>query len=265
MKLLVTNIQRFSLHDGPGIRTTAFLKGCSLRCPWCCNPENLSFQPQFFYQRKKCIAVNGRCPYGKCTLADKLETPEKLGALNDTCRKRCQSGAIGVYGQWYTQDELYIELMKDVSFWGKEGGVTFSGGESLMQWYALESLVDRLKKGGIHLCVETSLFIPHETVLKALDLIEHWIVDVKLLDEDRVRQTLGGDVNLYLRNLEAVAHSGRTVWLRHPQIKGYTDDKETEQAIQALLKQYPDFAYQILEEHHLGDEKYRSLGWKPFE
>lgn len=260
MKLLVTNIQRFSLHDGPGIRTTAFLKGCSLHCPWCCNPENLSFQPQFYYQKKKCIATNGACPYGECPLTDQTATPEKLEMLTHADLKRCKTGAIGIYGQWYTEDELFAELIKDAPFWGTEGGVTFSGGESLLQWNVLAGLLDRLKRNGTHLCVETSLFIPHEIVLKALVLIDHWIVDVKLLDRERVRRILGGDVELYLRNLETVAHSGRTVWLRHPQIKGYTNDAETENAIHKLLKQFPNFVYQVLEEHHLGDEKYASLG-----
>ena len=175
--------------------------------------------------------------------------------------ERCKSGAIGIYGQWYSEDELYAELMKDSLFWGKEGGITFSGGESLLQWDALEELLDRLKKAGKHLCVETSLFIPHEIVMKALELIDHWIIDVKLLDEERVRRILGGDISLYLRNLDAVAKSGRTVWLRHPKIKGYTDDAETESAIQSLLRQYPSVIYQVLEEHHLGEEKYISLGY----
>ena len=260
MKLLVTNIQRFSLHDGPGIRTTVFLKGCSLHCPWCCNPENLSFQPQFFYRKKQCVAINGKCPYGECVLADQLVTPEKLDTLTEEDKNRCKSGAIGIYGRWYTEDELYSELMKDEPFWGKDGGITFSGGESLLQWDALAGLLDRLKKNGTHLCVETSLFIPHEIVLKALALIDHWIVDVKLLDEERVRRVLGGDEKLYLQNFEAVVGSGRTVWVRHPRIKGYTDDKETESAIQMLLQQYPNLEYQALEEHHLGSEKYASLG-----
>ena len=260
MKLLVTNIQRFCLHDGPGIRTTVFLKGCSLHCPWCCNPENISYQPQFYCQKRKCIADNGVCPYGTCTFADQVVTPQKLMSLTSEDVERCKSGAIGIYGKWYTEGELYTELMKDAMFWGKEGGVTFSGGESLLQWDALRGLLERLKSSGTHLCVETSLFIPCEIVLKALELIDHWIVDIKLLDEERTKQVLGGDVTLYFRNLDAVAHSGRTVWLRHPRIKGYTDDKKTENAIQMLLQKYPSFVYQVLEGHHLGDEKYASLG-----
>lgn len=260
MKLLVTNIQRFCLHDGPGIRTTVFLKGCSLHCPWCCNPENISFQPQFYCQKKKCIAVNGVCPYGECAFANRVVTLGKLMSLTLEDVKRCKAGAIGIYGQWYSEDELCFELMKDAPFWGKEGGITFSGGESLLQWDVLESLLSRLKTSGIHLCVETSLFIPNEIVMKALTLIDHWIIDVKLLDEERVSRILGRDISLYLCNLDAVAKSGRKVWLRHPQIKGYTDDKETENAIQMLLRQYPNFVYQVLEEHHLGDEKRQSLG-----
>ena len=262
MKLLVTNIQRFCLHDGPGIRTTVFLKGCTLHCPWCCNPENISFYPQFYFEKKKCISFNEICPYGKCILANQSVTTEKLEKLTFIDMERCKCGAIGIYGRWYMEDELYTELMKDSSFWEEEGGVTFSGGESLLQWNALKELAEMLKKSGTHLCVETSLFIPHEIVLNALELIDHWIIDVKLLDKERVDRILGGDISLYFRNLNAVAKSGRTVWLRHPQIKGYTDDVETENGIQLLLRKHSGFVYQVLEEHHLGDEKRRTLGIK---
>lgn len=260
MKLLVTNIQRFCLHDGPGIRTTVFLKGCNLRCPWCCNPENISPRPQFYYQEKKCVAARGRCPYGECTLADRDVNTEKLRELTAADMARCRAGAIGIYGRRYSGGELFEELMKDAPFWGEEGGVTFSGGESLLQWDALKTLLALLKDAGIHLCVETALFVPHEIVLSALPLIDHWIVDVKLLDEKRVRDILGGDLELYLLNLDTVSKSGKAVWLRHPQIKGFTDDPDTEKLIQRLLEKYPSFPYLVLEEHHLGDEKYNTLG-----
>lgn len=260
MKLLVTNIQRFCLHDGPGIRTTVFFKGCSLHCPWCCNPENISFQPQFYFQRKKCIAQNGRCPYGDCPFADGGSVREDLALLTQKQQQQCKSGAIGIYGQWYTAEELYNELMKDAPFWGKEGGVTFSGGEPLLQIEALESVLAALKQKGVDLCAETALYVPPSAVKTAVKYFDELYVDVKLLDADGVRNVLGGDLDVYLYNLDILAASGQPVCLRHPQIKGYTDDPATLTAIQALRQKHPQFQYQILAEHHLGNDKYASLG-----
>lgn len=266
MRLLVTNIQRFCLHDGPGIRTTVFLKGCTLHCPWCCNPENIAAQPQYYFQAKKCIAQSGRCPYGACPFAGSgSSVKEALAQLTQQQQQQCKSGALGIYGRGYTAQELYAELMKDAPFWGREGGVTFSGGEPLMQMEALESVLAALKQNGVDLCAETALYVPLEAVKAAVRYFDQLYVDVKLLDAERVRSVLGGDLELYLRNLDILAASGRTVCLRHPQIKGYTDDAETENAIGKLLKKYPAFEYQILEEHHLGDEKYISLGFGPKE
>ncbi len=261
MRLLVTNIQRFSLHDGPGIRTTVFLKGCTLHCPWCCNPENIIPQKQFFFRKEKCIAKDGFCKYGDCPFAFGRKVGESLSRLTEQNLLQCRSGALGEYGKWYEAVELKKKLISDKRFWGDTGGVTFSGGEPLCQMDALEEVLVALKKDGVNLCAETALFVSTETVEKAVCLFDEFYVDVKLLDDKRVRKILGGDLALYLKNLDIICHSGRHVYLRHPQIKGYTDDLETERAIQKLLIKYPEFQYQVLEEHHLGDEKYKTLGF----
>lgn len=261
MKLLVTNIQRFSLHDGPGIRTTVFMKGCTLHCPWCCNPENISPHKQYYFQEKKCIAKAGSCAYGRCPFVYVRDVRKCLSQLTEKEFRQCKSGAIGEYGRWYGAEELTVELMSDAPFWGRTGGVTFSGGEPLLQMSALEEVAGCLKKKGINLCVETSLYVPMEFVEKAVCLFDELYIDIKLLDRKRVKQILGGDIELYLQNLNIVFRSGLPVCLRHPQIRGYTDDPETESLIQSLLDKYPSFSYQVLEEHHLGDEKNRTLGY----
>lgn len=260
MRLLVTNIQRFCLHDGPGIRTTVFLKGCTLHCPWCCNPENIAAQPQYYFQAKKCIAQNGRCPYGSCPFAGGGSVQENLAHLTQQQQRQCKSGALGIYGRWYTAEELYAGLMKDKPFWGREGGVTFSGGEPLLQMEALESVLAVLKQEGVDLCAETALYVPPGAVKTAVRYFDELYVDIKLLDAERVRSVLGGNLELYQRNLDLLAANGRNVCLRHPQIKGYTDDPATQAAIQSLRQRYPQFQYQVLEEHHLGDEKRKTLG-----
>ena len=148
--ILLTNIQRFSLHDGPGIRTTVFLKGCSLRCPWCSNPENLNPNPE----------------------------------------KYVNNGLSGVYGREYNTDELYIEVVKDLAFYDGDwssleleempGGVTFSGGECLLQMDRLEPLLERLKAEKIHTAVETCLFAPAYQLSIAIKYIDLFYVDIKI-------------------------------------------------------------------------------------
>ena len=261
MKLLVTNIQQFCLHDGPGIRTTVFLKGCSLHCPWCCNPENISPKQQYFYKKEKCIASNGRCPYGECPFSERDgEVREKLADITEKEHIACKSGAIGVYGKWYTPENLFNELIKDEIFWGKDGGVTFSGGEPFLQMEALEPLLILLKEKHINICAETSLYVSTNVVKRVVKYFDELYVDVKLLDKKRVRNVLGGNLDIYLKNLDIIFQSKVEVCLRHPQIKEHTDNFETKWEIQKLLTKYPKCNYQVLEEHYLGNEKYYTLG-----
>lgn len=188
-KVLVTNIQRFSIHDGPRIRTTIFFKGCSLRCPWCSNPENLNARPQIY--------------------------------LKDEAK--------GVYGKWHTPDELYVEIVKDRIFYDNKeerlrGGVTFSDGEALLQMEKLKPLLERLKFEGIHTAIETCLFtLPNmsqqeDALTIALDFIDLFYIDIKILDKKRCKDILYGDINLYLSNLEKVLYKEKLFVLRIPVI-----------------------------------------------
>ena len=143
--MLITNIQRFSLHDGPGIRTTIFLKGCSLRCPWCANPENIKPYPEKYYK----------------------------------------DGIEGIYGKNYTYDEVYNEIIKDRAFYDENGGVTFSGGEALLYVNEILPLLEKLKKERITIAVETCLFIPTENLRRVIPYIDYFYVDMKILDKSR--------------------------------------------------------------------------------
>ena len=136
--LVVTNIQRMCFHDGPGIRTTVFTKGCSVHCPWCSNPENISFEPEIY---------------------------EK-------------DGIQGIYGREYTAAELEYILLKDRDFWGEDGGVTFSGGEALMQAEALADILIRLKELRVHIALETALFVQGENLQRVLPYIDYVIADL---------------------------------------------------------------------------------------
>lgn len=235
--ILVTNIQRFSLHDGPGIRTTIFLKGCALHCPWCCNPENIS--------------------------------PSVQNYLED--------GICGTYGSWYTTEQLYQEVIKDKIFYNSAvgfhsssvdeqpnklaGGVTFSGGEALLQICRMEELLQMLKQNHIHTVIETSLFAPQKCVNIALTYIDLFYVDIKILDVHSCRQLLGGDLNQYFDNLNLVLRSGKPIVFRIPVISGFTDDPKNRKRIVDLLKKANGniIKIELLKEHSLGLKKYQSL------
>lgn len=229
-RALVTNIQRFSLHDGPGIRTTVFLKGCSLRCPWCSNPENIN-------------------PY-----------PEQYS----------KDGRKSAYGKYFSCDELYERVMRDRVFYDQlektpeigeqRGGVTFSGGEPLLQFDAIEPLLMRLKSENVHICVESCLFVPPGALETAIKYVDVFYVDVKIIDKERCRETLGGDIGQYLDNMERLSHAEKPVIIRYPVIGGFTDDGQNVEGVIELLGKYKPAKVELLKEHNLGKGKYDSLG-----
>ena len=238
-KVLLTNIQRFSLHDGPGIRTTVFLKGCSLRCPWCSNPENLRPQPEEYVK----------------------------------------DGLPGTYGKHYASEELLKEVLKDKNFYeGKleqsqwkitasdqieklPGGVTFSGGEALLQMDSLVPVLQALKAQGIHTAVETCLFVPEENVRIAMEWIDFFYVDIKILNASKAQEVEKGRLDLYLQNLDILLNSGCPVVIRIPVIGGFTDDDENRDKVKKLLDRYRDqiLKIELIKEHNLGESKYQSL------
>lgn len=240
--ILLTNIQRFSLHDGPGIRTTVFLKGCSIHCPWCSNPENLLHREQRYVK----MDHNG-----------KVEEE-------------------GTYGKWYSPDELYSEVIKDKAFYGScnansatyldslPGGVTFSGGECMLQMKELDPMLQRLNDEQIHTIVETSLFCSSVQLSIAIKHIDLFYVDIKVLNDDLCSSSLGGRIELYKNNLVTLLNSGKPVVFRLPVIGGYTDSEENRKAVVELIeskaKSYSNLLkIEILKEHNLGTNKYQSL------
>lgn len=244
--ILLTNIQRFSLHDGPGIRTTVFLKGCSLRCPWCSNPENIHpFQE----------------PYKK-------------------------DGVEGVYGRYYSPNELVKECMKDRGYYDGSlprdqwnissadqieklpGGVTFSGGEALLQASSLVPVIKRLHEENVHVAVETALFVSQNMLELAIQHIDFFYVDMKILTPNRCKEVEKGNISLYLENLNTLLTwkdadgKGIPVVIRVPVIGGYTDAIENRKAVKELLEKYRDriLKVELVKEHNLGESKYKSLG-----
>lgn len=219
MSVLVTNIQRMCFDDGPGIRTTVFIKGCSIHCPWCSNPENISFHSE---------------PYEK-------------------------NGVSGIYGREYSSSDLTELLLKDRGFWESDGGVTFSGGEALMQAEGLSDVLAQLKHHNIHIAVETALFVPADKIQLVLPYIDYFIVDIKILEQSACYEVLGGDIELYKDNVKTLYQSGKLKLFRIPCCPEYTFTDTNQILLQEFLKQYPDISVQLFAIHDLGTGKYESL------
>lgn len=228
MTVRVTNIQHFSLHDGPGIRTTVFLKGCNLNCPWCCNPENISFEIEKYFE-------NG---------------------LNKE------------FGYDISLNELEKEILKDEIYYNNgEGGVTFSGGEPFLQIANIIPLLKSLKNKGINICFETSLSINSNLVLMAIDYIDEIFIDIKLLEKEKTFNILNLNLDLYLNNIEIINNSDikkENITFRIPLNMEYTLNKKNIDQIINLLKRYP-YKVEIFKTHNLAENKYKLLDKKQVE
>lgn len=225
MKLLVSNIQRFSLHDGPGVRTTVFFKGCPLHCPWCANPENISFSNEFYYE-------NGQKKY---------------------------------WAKYYSEDELFRIIINDIFFYGTEGGVTFSGGEPIIYLSKCETLLCRLKEKGINIAVETSLFVPTENLEDVFNYVDIFFVDLKTLDEKKCKTILGGDLREYKTNIEffQLPEVKKKIIYRIPLVNGInTSSKDISEFID-FIKVRPA-KVEIFNTHTLGIKKYEKLNKKMY-
>lgn len=220
--LNITNIQRFSLNDGPGVRTTIFLKGCSLRCPWCSNPENIRPEPQSFIK----------------------------------------DGEKGVYGKMLTVDQIYSEVLKDKPYYENGGGITFSGGECLLQQDELEPLWKKIKADNIHIAVETALFVSNIDI--ALNYVDLFIIDIKILDPSKCRRLIKGNLQLYFQNVEKVLNARTDIIFRIPVIGGFTEDDYNQNLVCLFIKEKVNkyrniHRIELLKEHSLGLNKYESL------
>ena len=229
----VADIERFSTHDGPGIRTVVFFKGCPMRCAWCHNPECISFETETLFYPDKCI----RC--GKC--AD-----------------GCYSGARVACGRSMTPDEVLEQILQDLPYYGGEGGVTFSGGEPQCQPEFLEELVEACRGKGIRTAVETSMIVYHPRILEKLDLI---IADVKVMDDGKHRQYTGVSNRPILAHLREADGLGVPMILHTPVVPEVNADADSILAVRSFVKTLKSVtAWELLPYHPLGVEKGRASG-----
>ncbi|MDR1586779.1 MAG: glycyl-radical enzyme activating protein [Treponema sp.] len=262
----ITNIQRFSLDDGPGARTTVFLKGCSLSCKWCHNPETISTKKQLQYETRSCKSC--ACCVGVCTTgAQRMEEgahvlDRKACTRCFACVELCPYGALSVAGQEITVDELGAELLKDITFYKRSGGgVTLSGGEPLLQADFAASVFRFLKEHGIHTALDTAGNVPWSAFGKVLPWVDLVLFDIKLADSGKHEEMTGSGNRLILENFRRLSGEKTAVWVRTPIVKGVNDcESETEGRIRILLETAKAEKVELLPFHRYGIGKYASLG-----
>ena len=244
MKGVIFDIQRFSVHDGPGIRTTVFMKGCPLRCRWCHNPEGLSRELQLQYIKSACIGC------GRCGKRDSLED-----AAN------CPAMALKVCGRSITSDEVLEEVLRDRMFYGASGGITFSGGECLVQADFVAEVLRKAKELGLHCAIDTSGCVPWEAFEKTLPFCDLYLYDVKCMDPVLHREQTGQENTRILENLQQLATRGKEIWIRVPVIPGFNNTPVEMKAIAEYVAKLPGVTQVTLMPYHtLGASKYETLG-----
>ena len=265
MQGYVTNIQRFSIHDGPGIRTTVFLKGCNLRCFWCHNPETLKPKPelQLFFDR--CIGCGEcfkRCP-NQCHVAvdGRREFVRELCASCGQCASTCYAEALVLVGKLMSVDEVVEEVLRDRPFYEtSKGGITLSGGEPLLQFDFSYAILERCRQEQVHTAIETAANFPWECVAAILPVTDLVMMDIKLLDSKRHRECTGVPNERILENALRLGQQPQPLIVRTPIIPGVNDNTEDIAAIAEFVAQLPNLLYyELLPFHPMASGKYKSL------
>ena len=262
----VFNIQKYSVHDGPGIRTTVFFKGCPLACAWCHNPEGISPKPEIIVQESRCL-VCGECRKA-CPLDPLPAHPGRLPARNQVCTfcgacvDACPTEARQMVGQPVTVAEVMEAILQDRIFYEESGGgATFSGGEPLLQPEFLEALLLACRSRDIRTAVDTSGLAAAATLLRIAPLTDLFLFDLKLLDDDLHRRHCGVSNRLILSNLQALASAHANLWLRVPLIPGINDGDDNLKALARFAAALPGIQQiNLLPYHKTGVRKFRQVG-----
>lgn len=258
------NIQKFSVHDGPGIRTTFFFKGCPLRCAWCHNPESLAVKPELLRHKEKCSLCGEcatHCKDGSITMKDgDIHIDNKLFDGNEDILDECLKNALSIAGRSYTLDQVMKEALKDEVFYQESGGgVTLSGGECMMQIDFVEAFLKRLKERKIHTTIDTCGHVPTEYFERILPYTDLFLYDLKHTDIEGHKEFTGVDNQLIIDNLKYLSHQGAKVFLRLPIIVGVNATNQHIEQVIDLLGDISVDQINLLPYHSIGEGKYDRL------
>ena len=269
IKGIIFDLQKFALHDGPGIRTTVFLKGCELRCKWCCNPESQVKAPQLSFDLNKCTHCMDCVPVCKVGAlykneANKLGVNFELCTACGDCLEECTPDALKIYGWQADAQSIIDEVKKDKSYFENSGGgITLSGGDAVFQpEFALE-ILKLARQNGIHTCLETSGHCTLETISELAKLTDLFLFDFKhFKDEDHKKHTEVSNRTL-LANLEYLCHENKPLILRCPIVPGVNNNVQHFKAIADLSNKYAAIqSVEIMGFHDWGFHKYEQIGLK---
>jgi len=271
-KGVIFDIQGYSVHDGPGCRTLVFLSGCPLRCSWCSNPEGQLLRPRLMYREKKCVHAHHRCVHACPHQAIHINEQGSPHLRFDrsvcdhcdsmVCVRACLNDALKIAGRTYAVGELMRILSRDQGFWGSQGGVTFSGGEPLLQGEFILEVLRKCRSSYMHTAVETSAHMDTDVLIEALQWTDWLLVDIKHMDSAAHRAETGVGNELILQNIAAVASArwaGRLI-IRVPIVPTFNDTAENLQATAEFMVKHNLREVNILPFHRLGSSKYEQLG-----
>jgi pyruvate formate lyase activating enzyme len=262
---LISDLQRYSVHDGPGIRTTVFLMGCNLRCKWCHNPECIPHHPSLRYIQSKCIACNKciqTCKYGALSVIDgEMHYNRRMCAQCFCCVSVCAANALSAVGKEYTADQLFCELEREKPFFTQSnGGVTFSGGEPALHGSFIRAVAEKLKRADIHTAVETSGYAAWEHYAQFQGAIDLFLYDIKTANPDKHKDGTGADLKLIIDNLKKLDANGADIFIRMPIIPGFNDSHQDMvhfiNLMHTLRHPYP---VELLAYHNMAYGKYKQL------
>ncbi len=275
MKMLDTDVrqtrgvifgcQRFSINDGPGIRTSVFLKGCNLRCAWCHNPEGLSVKPELAFNPNKCISCGSCvkvCAFGAHKMIDNKHIFDRdVCTVNSKCVEVCPAAALTLHGTSATAEEVANMVLRDRIYYDESGGVTLSGGEALLQTDFAFAILKLCRAEGIHCAVETHGMHHFSVFEKVMPLVDLFLFDYKMTDAVMLRKHTGADKQRVMGNLKRLHDAGANVYVRCPIIPGLNDNDEHLRAIAQLTKDMPYLGgVELLPYHNLGTSKSSYIG-----